>query len=262
MFYGGAGDVIPGHGNFAAMQQVPRQAWGFGGGYFSTYNYRLDNANDKMVYYTPRVGGLQIGLAYTPDDKGALGLFADPSSGVAEESGGAFNIANNGGQSEVKTIGANYLRRLGPVEMALFGTYSAGDAELQGGEDSSAWGFGSQFAYGGFAAGGSFLRIRDIGGLPGRDRNEWELGGSYVTGPWTIGLSYARIEQDGHPLTTFASDDADYYGLGITFSIGPGISIAGGLQHYDYQSGTNAAGLKSAPDGAHTILLFGTAVSF
>lgn len=265
MFYGGTGHVIPGHGNFAAIQHIPGQPWGGGGGYFATYNYRLDFTTDKVAYYTPRWAGLQIGAAYTPDDKLTVGLTPDPTAGPMEESGTALNADSNAGQSQVMTIAANYLRDIGPVGVAIFGSYTTADAEPVAADDSSAWGGGIQLTYQGFGIGGSFLRQTNIGGVPSRDRDEFEVSGSYSTGRWEFGIAYQHLEQEQGAVLTLAGfdeDEGDYFSIGVTYELGPGILIAGGVQHYDYRSARAPGGLPHTPDGEHTVLLLGTAVSF
>lgn len=254
MFYGSPGHVMPGLGNFASQVHVPGPAWANGGGYFASYNWRLDGVNDKVVYYSPRFAGFQVGLSYTPDNKAAVG-------GV-EESGNALNPDSNGGQSEVLTIGANYVQKFQSVDVALYGSYSTSDAEVAGSTgDPDSWNFGAQLGYMGFKVGGSYLKIDEFGGVSNQERREWELGASYGTGPWNFGVAYQNIEADAG-LVGFGDNEADYFSVGGTYALGPGILLVGGVQYYDYDSGRNAAGAKTAADGTEYVVVLGTALSF
>jgi predicted porin len=272
MFYGSPGHVISGHGRFASQNQTPLGPAGFNNHY--GYNV-IDNVNDKIVYYSPRFAGFQIGLGYTPDDKSAVG---------ADETGAGFNTdTDSGSVSEVVVVGVNYVNKFGGVDVALYGSYGEGDVESTAataaalnGIDPSTWALGATFGYMGFQVGGNYMRNNENFGVgtitgAGIDRTEWELGASYSTGPWTFGLAYMNMETDG--ITGFSDDEHDYYSLGVRYAIGPGVTLIGGVQHHDIDASRNAAGvlrgaaaggsfLPAAADGQATVFLLGTALSF
>lgn len=295
MFYGSPGHVLPGMGNFASMVHVPQAGYLGGGSYFASYNWRLDGVNDKVIYYSPRFAGFQVGLSYTPDNKATSG--GDPTSGVAEESGVALNwdsstpTTNGSGPSEVFTIGVNYVNKFSNVDVALYGSYSDSDHEASGADDPKSWNLGGRLGYMGFSIGGSYLHIehagvlgtaQGIGGAPFAnpgpvvatgisatgvfvlndiDRDEWEVGASYTTGPWKFGIAYQNIEVDsGAP--DVDDNEAEYFSVGGTYALGPGILLVGGLQYYQHDAGTGPGGAQTTADGDHYVLVLGTSLSF
>jgi hypothetical protein len=265
MFYGAPGHVISGHGRFASMTQAPNT------GVYNAFGYNvIDNVNDKIVYYSPRFAGFQVGFGYAPDDKASSAI-----GGGADETGVGFNSdADAAGVSEVWVIAANYVNKFGGVDVALYGSYGEGDDEAAASmADPQTWAVGGTLGYMGFKIGGNYRNDEDNFGVgtvtaAGLERDEYELGASYSTGPWTFGLAYWHTKQE---LGTGVSEqESDYYSLGIRYALGPGVTLNGGIQHYDTDAGTNAAGTKftlAAPgggglDGDATVFLLGTALSF
>ena len=213
------------------------------------------------MYYTPRLAGFQLGLGYTPDDKAT-------ASGGIEESGTGLNPDSTAGASEVVTIGVNYVNKFGGVDVALYGSYSDSNAEVSAVtvDDPNSWNVGAEFGYMGFSVGGSYLKIENTGTAKNQDRKEWTVGAAYTTGPWNLGVAYQNITVD--PGAAFQAlgvgdNEADYFSLGATYALGPGILLVGGVQWYNYDSGRiPATGIKTAADGQSTVLLLGTALSF
>jgi predicted porin len=267
MFYGSPGHVISGHGRFASQVQAPVPF-----GYTAVGYNVIDNVNDKISYYSPRFAGFQLGVAYTPDDKAAVG---------ADETGAGFNPdVNTGSVSEVVVVGVNYVNKFGGVDVALYGSYGEGDVESTtataaavSGIDPQTWAIGAQIGYMGFKVGANYTDYEDnfgTGTVTGAntDRYEFEIGATYSTGPWTIGATYWHLEQDGLVTTTNSDAEGDYYSLGVRYAIGPGVTLIGGVQHYQTDASTNAAGVNvatgatGAADGDATVFLLGTALSF
>src|SRR5690554_1291404 len=91
---------------------------------------------EGIVYYTPRVGGLRIGLAYAPDP-GA----ADPLEPAMPGLDHALRE-----QPARRALSADYLQRLGPVDLTVFGTYGGVAADFAPGRREldlgGAWGLG------------------------------------------------------------------------------------------------------------------------
>lgn len=256
MFYGSPGHVIPGHGRFASQTQAPVP-----GIYLATGYNVIDDVNDKIAYYTPRLAGFQLGVGYAPDDKNS-----GATIGV-DESGGGFNSEADGGVSETWVLAANYVNNFGGFDVALYGSYGEGDAETPGlSVDPSAWALGFTVGWMGFSVGANYLDQEDNfvtgallpGGASG-ERSEWELGLSYATGPWTFGLAYWDVTQE---IAGLSDTEANYYSAGVRYAIGPGIQLVGGVQHYDNDSGSNAAGVNAFLEGDATVFLLGTALSF
>jgi predicted porin len=290
MSYGtGTGHVMPGLGNFASQVHVPQPGYLGGGAYFASYNWRIDGVNDKIVYYSPRFAGFQVGLAYTPDNKAAVGGVEESGAGINTDS--STPTTAGAGPSEVFTIGANYVNKFSNVDVALYGSYTDSDHEASGADDPKSWNLGAEFGYMGFKIGGSYLHIEHAGvlgtvqgagaapfGAVGPvaalgasatgvailndiDRDEYSVGASYSTGPWTFGLAYQNIEVDSGAADV-DDNEADYFSIAGTYALGPGILLVGGLQYYDHDAGTGPGGAQTTADGTEYVLVLGTALSF
>jgi predicted porin len=208
-------------------------------------NFSADR--DKVIYFTPRWGGFQLGISYTPDRTEELGFGLRPD--------------NNGGQqSEIIEAAANWVGSFSGVDIAVYAGY--GSTELEAAtatatEDLEGWGFGGEFGYMGFTLGGSYRQVDNALALPDTDRHDWNIGLAYETGPWTIAGAYGHGEVEagtGAP----GEDEIDQYEVGVTYGLGPGISLVGGVQYVEFQDNLGAAGSENDA----LIGLFGTRLSF
>jgi predicted porin len=176
--------------------------------------------SDKVTYFTPRWQGFQLGLSYTPDN--------------TEELGFGFRPDMNAGQfSEAIEGGGNWIGRAGPVDIGVHVAVGHGEREVGGPglDDRRQWGAGGQLGWRGLVLGASF-RQDDLG-VSGSDRLDWNLGAAYTTGPWTVAAAFAHGEVD---LPTGGEDELDHLEVGARYLVGPGITLAAGMQYVDFDS--------------------------
>src|SRR5262249_41677375 len=143
----------------------------------STIDAEYGSVN-RINYYTPRIGGLQIGLSYAPKiqpktQPGSIWALA-PGPG---KTGGVCGFSeattangcptNDNSWQDVVAIGANYLNKFGNVAVGIYGAYSymsfvpglgpvSSAANVVNGATLTAWKqavIGLQFSYAGFTAG-------------------------------------------------------------------------------------------------------------
>lgn len=183
----------------------------------------------KVIYYSPRLIGVQITGSYTPElSRGLNDLF---------DSDDQFNEQRN-----IWEVGLNYQGSLSSFDVGLYAAYVRGYSDnetdgklgvvarpLAGGapavfvtgnimpDDLEEWGAGGQVAYEGFKFGGSYrvtniaggggvneatqdfsAGCRDIGGciLPDVQTTVWGAGVTYETGPWRFGVDYVNLEEE------------------------------------------------------------------
>ena len=243
MFYG-APTPIDGHGvNSPTLFHVSTGGHALGtSATFITFGDR-----DKIIYFTPRFAGFQFGASYAPDN--------------SEELGGGFRPDNTPGQqSEIFTAGVNWKGSFSGADIAVYGGYASTELELATAtatEDLEVWGLGGEIGYAGFTLGASYRQIDDAAALPGTDRQDWNIGLAYETGPWTFAGAYAHGEQDAGTGIS-GEDEIDHFEAGVTYALGPGISVVGGVQYVDLEDNLGAPGNENEA----WVGLLGTRLSF
>jgi len=218
----------------------------------------LSGDGEKLMYFTPRIGGFQFGISYTPDS-----CEENTAASTGFACGGSyagFQLDNNlGQQSEVVEMAINYVNKFGDVDVALFGGYGHGDLEQNDGartfDDREAWTVGAQFGYAGFVLGGSY-KEDDLGLSGSFERKDMAIGLTYTWSAWTVGVQYyhGEVEQGAGG----GEDETDAIEVGGQYAIGPGIVLTGGLQFWDIQDDAGAA----ANENEAVIFFVGTSLSF
>lgn len=212
--------------------------------YPTTY---ADWSNDagNIIYYSPRMSGFQLGLSYQPDGTRA------PIDNIA------LLPADNNGQEDVISVGANYVNSFNGVDVAAAVGYVHGSDEVgtAATDDRQTITGGLVIGFSGFSVGGSILH--DNHGVQD-DGNEltFDVGVTYATGPWLIGFTYMRSKVEAGAGN--GDDTMDGYLVSGTYNLGPGVDLWAGVKYLDYQSDSNLA----ANENQATFGMVGTTVSF
>lgn len=182
---------------------------------------------NRINVYSPRFGGLQIGVGYAPKiqpqtQPGSIwGLAPGPGTGAAGICGFSDATTANGCPTYDNTwqdalaISANYLNKFGDVAVALYGGYttmnfvpgfspvatafnSVNGANLATWQQAAA---GLQFSYQGFTVGGSYLWNNNGLGRNGytgidNDTRAWSAAALYETGPWQVSAGFSIARND------------------------------------------------------------------
>ena len=224
--------ILSGNGNAASS-------------FIGTY---ADTGSDgtKLIYFTPRINSVQLAVSYQPDGAVQEGI---ATSGNAD--------GNAGQQSEIFAVGANIVRDFEGGNVAASIGYQT--AELEGAgtgtqaiEDEQHITFGVTVGFGDIAVGFSY-DDNDKGTAATSDEDTFEIGFTHSVGALTWGVNYGTVDAE---VVGASDDEVDAVGLSFTYSVGPGLSLIGGVKYYDYQSDTNA----SQPNGVTAG--FGALVSF
>ena len=194
--------------------------------------------SEKITYFTPRFGGVQLGASYTPDTCEAS--FGDGVAPCGGSFSGFQSTATVGQQSEVVGIGANFERAFADVTFALSGAYSFGDLEVPaaGATDQKQWAVGTNVTFGGFTIGAAFRH--DNQGLSGdnSDRRDMSIGALYATRLWQISLGAAWAVAEEGPGA--GEDKSRIVELAASYELGPGVTLAAGVISYHYEDNLNA----------------------
>ncbi len=105
----------------------------------------------KISYFTPRIGGLQVGASYAPNNDNIKG--GDSNDGDI-----------NGNQKNIYEISLNYKADMAGLGFAAAGGY-VGSESAGSGADPTSWNVGASLAYAGFTLGGNYSSYEDLGAV-------------------------------------------------------------------------------------------------
>jgi hypothetical protein len=204
---------------------------------------RFDDADSgKFSYFTPRLGGFQVGASYIPNFENG-GDNNNSITRVDSAAGPGTNGANNG-----YAIGANFTETFGQFGLQASLGYLYGDIPpSSGGGGSSnlqAVSGGVQVAIAGFDIGGSYTWAngdRVAAGPNSYDGFSYDIGVTYSIGAYKIGLVYLTGETEGQRDNS-SRQFADYVVLSATYAVGPGVKLIGGVYGFDLDGEDGEAG--------------------
>ena len=217
--------------------------------------------SEKITIFTPRFGGFQLGASYTPEAGKAPGgvlIFSGP------------NRENTAGeQSEIFSIGANFVESFDELDLNIGVGWEEGDLELAAAtaEDQEEFHAGVSLSWKGWTFGGSYVDSDQALSANDSDLTMWNAGISYATGPWTVGAQYQNTEVElGGSVQVGAvatgEDETDRYELTGSYEVGPGISFHAGIQVYEFEADRTTAALTTAAENDATGIYFATTIDF
>lgn len=225
----------------------------------------LSGHAQKINYYTPRVAGFQLGLAYAPTSC-STGSDTNGSGNAACPTGGTF-ASQNGNAGQNGEVALNFTRT---VAGAKFGISSGFGNQLNGGrhlptsqrgmsiapdtiksgdyvapytanQDRQAYNFGANLAFavssGMLTVGSSYLHVDNAGFASNTDSDAYEAAVQFARGSWTAGLGAAYGTLGAGPAVTYAPNSTaaavttplPQYRV-TAFAAGLGYQVAEGLQ--------------------------------
>ena len=197
----------------------------------------VSSDNLKIIYFTPRIEGFQLGMSYTPE--------GGPSDADTKLDLSKFEKARLDKQSEIFEVGVSYLQSFEDMSFAVSGVYLTGKNEPQikinvpGTDQVQEWGVGGQIGYGGLSLGGSYRESNIFGLNFGRvsdtvESEAWDLGASYSAGSWKLGAAYlSATSTDVSLLGERQEGDALEVAGGYRF--GSRFELNAGVQFWKYQ---------------------------
>lgn len=225
---------------YIAKPDLPLDYGQFAGGFG---NEAQENVN-KIVYYTPRFSGFQLGLAYAPNDRDR-GQTIDRTD---------TNIMRS---EEIFMGGVNWEGKWDQLGIKLAATGEMGDAESALYDDLTAWNLGAKLTYAGFSFAGSYGDWDESNRLKtsSADENDyWTLGGAYEHGPYGISVTYMTSDYDNGAGTV--ENEFDNLVVGADYKLAPGLTPYAEISFYDF----DATGTINDNDG--TVFLLGTQLNF
>jgi len=218
----------------------------------------LGGNSTKVVYYSPRFSGLQLGAAYTPR---ADSFYTDVNrvknvTTAAAQASGAYQ--------DVFEIGANYSDTFGGVTVKGSAAYTGGTTSKSGAtgdnfKNLSAWQAGAQIGYAGFVLGGGYV---DFGKSGQNTRytytgnvSNWTVGVQYTTGPIVVGANYKHGEDPGSTILA-GKRKLDVYELGAGYTVAPGLALQAQYDYFTAKSDkANTVVTGNDDDKGHVVIL-------
>jgi len=260
--------LLPG-GNFASS---PVSYINFGPGF-------LYDRMEKVSYFTPRMSGFQFGASYTPNDC-VIGVLPAGNPNQAYYCGIGNGLARAdvpAAQQDIVEIGVNYVQDYG--NGTTLGAYVGGGYSKLAAQqyvnnsmrNQSQIGLGATVTWAGWTLGADY-RLNNLGNKYGgidttgagvnlpKTQHDWQVGLTYGFGAWVLGFQYHdTIAQVQTPANTRAGDDRfRMISIGGTYTLGPGIQLAGGVQ------GFRATSYNGQPDNENRgwNVVLGTSLTF
>lgn len=241
----------------------------------SPINLRTDVGNGvssdnlKIIYFTPRIEGFQLGMSYTPE--------GGPTDSETAFDLSKFDQARLDKQSEIFEVGVSYLKSFQDLTFAVSGVYLTGKNEpkielnIPGADAVKEWGIGGQIGYGGLSVGGSYRESNIFGLNFGRVNDQveseaWDLGATYSAGSWKLGAAYVSATSIDKALVG-ERQEGDALEVAGGYRFGSRFELNAGVQFWKYQiESTDNLEIKksqSAPANEEsTVIFLETALSF
>ncbi len=191
----------------------------------------------KLIYFTPRFSGFQLGASLTPNMTTV----------------GRASSDNDGSINNMWELGANYVGKFGDVGVTVAATYM-GSSDTDGAstgttanqkENVKVWNVGAKVAVSGFTVAAGYQDNGDTTltktlVTAGADMGKtWNVGLGYKTGPWGVSTGYHYGKRD-LTLTTEAKIAVSV--LGAQYAMAPGWTVMGELGFWDVKDGADAVG--------------------
>lgn len=208
----------------------------------------------KVIYFSPRIDGLQLGASLTPDSGGA---------------GASFNETDNDGDFEnVISVGANYITKARRVTLLVslageFGDDEASDGAAAAGElETVAVGATARFE--GFAVGAGYVDLAErglstadiaAGGDAGR---HWSAAAAYRSGAWGVSLGYFSSTRR-QPAGRGGDTTVDILSFDGSYAVAPGWSVALSVNFIDAD---NIDGTPMPVGNSGSVVVFSNSVRF
>lgn len=221
----------------------------------------VDANATKIVYFSPRIVGLQLGASYTPrNDSNATDMNRSKFSTASQVS-----ALQTGIYEDMWEVGANYSNTIAgftvKASAGYMGGSSVGGAPGFSYNDLTGWQAGLQIGYAGFAVGGSYTDYnrsgerQGVAGATTEGQRNWTAGVQYTTGPIVVGANY-KFGADAGSTAIAGSRHINVYEVGAGYTVAPGLTLQA---QYDY---VDTKGELSALDDKANVVLVRTVLAF
>jgi outer membrane protein OmpU len=176
----------------------------------------IDNDQNKITYFSPRVNGFQVGATYLPN--------SDDINGTTPNTAGQ---ETDGSRDDGFGVAANYVTSVADMSIkASVGYMDAGGDDATAGNEE-ALSAGIQLGFGGFTASLAYGEHEDDSAATLRDVNVFGVSLAYNMGPAGVSLAYIRGEDSDN------NSEQDALEVGASYKVGPGVTAKGSIYYAD-----------------------------
>ena len=237
------------------------------GKYLETAGWTIPGDNRNIIYITPRVNGVQVGLSYGPDSKNENSAGGAPKNNDDAVWAAAINFNETVGDMSVK-VSLGHVNVSNPGMTAAYrgDNATSGDTMMMGYDDKSYTNAGVSVGMGAFTFGASYA-TRDDGGyvLQCLDTDDDVVGCGTVAENGTFpGDGTTSVGNDDGSVSAVEDESGqhDTWAVGVGYSDGP-LSLSIGHVSREQEDGDEraatmiSAGYKLAPGVAWKTSIFG-----
>ena len=208
--------------------QCPYYAGKAGGGHCSDGSGAgMGGRGDRLIYMSPSLGGIQVGLSYAPDNASA---------------------------DDQVAAAAKFTTGLGDASVSVNVGYETGDAG--GGRSPSDLNAGASISVGDITLSGG-MRDSDTGAAMGAGESMLvDVGASVAMGALTVSAGWASYDQS-KAMEAMGMRDTNMYALGAAYPLGEGVQLDVQVDFGDWEDDGNPA-----TDDDWVQFMVGTAISF
>lgn len=184
-----------------------------------------DNDSTKITYYSPRMGGFQIGASYIPTFNQDTNSATGPGSNADTE------------QHDGIALGANFQRKFGNFGLGVGVGYIQAAGAQNGAapddEDTEAYNVGARFDFGPARIAVGYKVIDNSPGGSAQTGTNIDLGGRLTFGPNRFSLTYIMGEND-------IDEEVNRYMLSYARTLGPGVSLTANYMWNESETATTS----------------------
>ena len=213
----------------------------------------------RVVYFSPRIAGLQLGASYTPRNDDSTNS-VNRIKAVAPAGGGTYQAS----MQDLVELGANYNATFGGFTVKAGAGYYTGEASDVSGaryRNLNAWQAGAQLGYAGFTVGGSYTDWGKSGARKGvanvnaENGGAWQVGAQYTVGPIVVGGGW-MYGKDSGDLSVAGKREVNVYEIGVSYTVAPGLAVQAQYDYFDADSDIRALSDKGSVIELRTTLAF------
>jgi len=238
---------------------------------------QVDKTNpdrNKITYYTPRLGGVQLGVSYTPDTGNsgtAAAITADTAAApiVPATTTTQYQNVFAGGlnyEADFEGVGimASAIGEAGSAKDAT-GVLSATNYQVN---DLAAYSLGLGVEFAGFSVAGSYGNLGDSGvaktATVDKDSSFWDIGTAYENGPYGVSVTYFdSTKGTGTAAQTGEStgkNDLTNLVVGADYQMAPGLTPYVEASFFDLKNGGST--LATNYDNSGNVVMVGAELAF
>ena len=207
----------------------------------SNLHVAVNNDDNSITYFSPRINGIQIGASYIPEVRDVDARTPAGTNATRAAALDANNITvparasnqsrtNDGSRDNAFSIGANYIGQFDAMSVTISGGYTDGGTDGAAAGSEMAATAAIQVGFGGFTAAfayGEHDRDNTVGTSGPQNVNTFGASISYNAGPAGVSLAYLRGEDSP------TDDKQDQIEVGASYAVGPGVTAKSSLYYIE-----------------------------